>query len=42
MSTARNRVKPEIGDELCGCVKISGIRNAIFMVRMLSERAIEK
>ena len=41
MTRVRNKIKPEIGQEQCGFVKDSGTRNAIFMIRMLSERAIE-
>ena len=32
----------EIGKEQCGFVEDAGTRNAIFMVRMMSEGAIEK
>ena len=41
MNRARNRIIPEIGKEQCGFIQDSGTRNAIFMMRMLSERAIE-
>ncbi len=41
MMRARSRIKPEIGQEQCGFVKDSGTRNAIFILRMLTERAIE-
>ena len=41
MMPVRNKLKPEIGKEQCGCMEDTGTRNAIFMLRMLSERAIE-
>ena len=41
MLRARRIIKPEIGEEQCGFVEDSSTRNAIFMVRMISERAIE-
>ena len=41
MTRARSRIKPEIGKEQCGFVDDAGTRNAIWMIRMLSERAIE-
>ena len=41
MQRARKRIKPEIGEEQCGFVENTGTRNAIFMVHVLSERAIE-
>ncbi len=41
MVRARKRTKPEIAEEQCGFVKDTGTRNAILMIRMLSERAIE-
>ena len=41
MMRARCKIRPEIGREQCGFVEDSGTRNAIFMVRMISERAIE-
>ena len=37
-----SRNRPEIGIEQCGFVTDTGTRNAMFMVRMISERAIEK
>lgn len=37
MNRARSRTRPEIGQEQCGF----GARNAIFMLRMLSEREIQ-
>ena len=37
-----SRIRPEIGIEQCGFVQDTGTRNAIFMVRIISERAIEK
>ena len=41
MNRARSRIRLEIGKEQCGFVQDAGTRNAIFMIRMLSERAIE-
>ena len=41
MNRARSRIRPEIGQEQCGFVKDTGTRNALFMIRMLSERAIQ-
>ena len=41
MQRARSKIKTEIRKEQCGFVEDSGTRNAIWMVRMLSERAIE-
>ncbi|XP_071944773.1 uncharacterized protein [Antedon mediterranea] len=38
---ARSRLKPEIGSEQYGFVKDSGTRNAIFVIRMITERAVE-
>ena len=35
-------IRPEIRIEQCGCVKDTGMRNTIFMVRMISQTAIEK
>ena len=40
MEKACSRIRLEIGIEQCGFVEDTGIRNAIFMVRMISERAI--
>jgi hypothetical protein len=40
MMRARNNLKAEIGKEQCGFMEDTG-RNAIFMLRMISERAIE-
>lgn len=37
----RNKIKPEISDVQYGFVKDKGTRNAIFNVRIISERAIE-
>ena len=37
-----SRIRPEFGIEQCGFVEDTGMRNAIFMVRMISERAVEK
>lgn len=41
MNRVRSRIKPAIGQEQCGFVKDIGTRNAIFMLRILSERAIK-
>ncbi|MCH9665805.1 MAG: hypothetical protein K0U41_08180 [Gammaproteobacteria bacterium] len=41
MIRARNKIRPEIGEQQYGFVQDAATRNAIFMVRMLSERAIE-
>ncbi|XP_069993113.1 uncharacterized protein [Penaeus vannamei] len=41
MARARNEIKFEISEVPCGFVEDAGTRNAIFMIRMLSERAIE-
>ena len=41
MKRARNKIRPEIPKTRCGFVEDCGTRNAIFMLRMLSERAIE-
>ena len=42
MERACSKNIPEIGIEQCGFVEDSGMGNAIFLVRMISERAIEK
>ena len=42
MERACSRIRQEIGIEKCGIVEDTGMQNAIFMVRMISERAIEK
>ena len=42
MERVHSRIRPENGIEQCGFVEDSGTRNAIFMVRMISKRAIEK
>jgi len=41
MMRARSKIKPEIGKEQFGFVKDAGTKNAIFVLRILSERAIE-
>ena len=41
MARSRNRIRPEIGKEQCGFVDDAGTKTAIWMVRILSERAIE-
>ena len=38
---ARNKVRQEISDEQYGFMKDRGIRNAIYMMRLMAERAIE-
>ncbi len=38
---AQSRIKPEIGKEQFGFVEVSGARNAIFVLRMISERPVE-
>ena len=42
MERVHSRIRPEIGIEQCGFVEDTVTRNVIFMVRMISERAIEK
>ena len=37
----RNKIRPEIADELCGFVEGKGTANAIYMLRILIERALE-
>jgi len=41
MMRARSRIKPEISDAQFGFVQAAGTRNAIFVLRNISERAIE-
>ena len=41
MSRARNKISREISNTQCGFVRDKGAGNAIFMVRMLFERAVE-
>ena len=41
MARMRNKITPEIAEEQCGFVKDKGTRNAIYMIRTLTERAIE-
>ena len=41
MTRIRSRARPEVGIKQCGFVEDAGTRNAIWMLRMLSERAIE-
>ena len=41
MLKARRTVKSEIGKEQCGFIEDSRTRNAIFIFRVLCERAIE-
>lgn len=38
---APNRIRSEIRKIKCGCVKHTGTRNAIFIIKMILERAIE-
>ena len=42
MERVYSRIRPEIGIEQCGFVEGTCMKNAIFMVRMIFERAIEK
>ena len=37
MERVRSRIRSEIGIEQCGFVEDTGMRNAIFMVRMMKE-----
>ena len=41
LNRIRNKILPEIGNEQFGFIKGKGTRNAIFILRMLMERAIE-
>ena len=41
MARMRNKITPEIAEEQCGFVKDKGTRNAIYMLRTLTERAME-
>lgn len=41
MMRGHSRLRPEISKVQCGFVEDCGTQNAIFIVRMLSERAIE-
>ncbi len=41
LNRVKNKTDPEIGVEQCGFVKDTGTRNAIIMLRILSERAIQ-
>ena len=41
LNRIRNKILPEIGNEQCGFIRGKGTRNAIFILRMLMERAIE-
>ncbi|ELU04812.1 hypothetical protein CAPTEDRAFT_71521, partial [Capitella teleta] len=38
----RNKIKQEVAEEQCGFVESKGTRNAIYILRMLSKRAIER
>ena len=42
MDKVHSRIRPEIGIEQCSFVADTGMRNARFMVRMISVKAIEK
>ena len=39
--SARSRITPEIGNQQFGFVKDAGTRNGIFVVRIITERAVE-
>ena len=41
MMRTRSKLSPEFGKEQCGFREDTGTRNAIFMLRMLTERAVE-
>ena len=41
LNRIRSKIRPEIAEEQYGFVKGKGTTNAIFLLRMLSERAIE-
>ena len=41
MARMRNKITPEIAERKCGFVKDKGTRNEIYMLRTLTERAIE-
>ena len=41
MARMRNKITSEIAEEQCGFVEDKGTRNAIYMLRTLTERAIE-
>lgn len=40
MNKACNRIRPEIVQEVCGFVKDTEARNVLFIIRIISERAI--
>ena len=40
MARMRNKITPEMAEEQCVFVKDKGTRNAIHMIRTLTERAI--
>jgi hypothetical protein len=42
MNRARNKIRPKIGKEQFGFVQDAGTRNAIFILKMLSERERER
>ncbi|GFO16201.1 endonuclease-reverse transcriptase [Plakobranchus ocellatus] len=41
MMRVRNKIRPEIGDTQCGFVEGKGTTNAVYMLRMIIERALE-
>ena len=41
MNRARNKIRPEIGPEQCGFMLETETRNAIFIIKMLAEGALE-
>lgn len=41
MNRMRSRIKPEIVQEQCDFFKDTGTRNAIFIIRIISERAVQ-
>ncbi|GFN76223.1 endonuclease-reverse transcriptase [Plakobranchus ocellatus] len=41
MMRVRNKIRPEIGDTQCGFVEGKGTINAVYMLRMIIERALE-
>ncbi|GFR75502.1 RNA-directed DNA polymerase from mobile element jockey-like [Elysia marginata] len=41
MMRVRNKIRPEIGDTQCGFVEGKGTTNAVYMLKMIIERALE-
>ncbi|GFO10081.1 endonuclease-reverse transcriptase [Plakobranchus ocellatus] len=41
MMRVRNKIRPKIGDTQCGFVEGKGTTNAVYMLRMIIERALE-